>query len=255
MAKPIIGITLDCEEEGSFAASPYYALRKHYSEAILQSGGIPIFLAHEQEIVAEYLAMVDGLLVPGGMADIDPQLYGVTEKHDCTVIIPSRTNFDLTIMRTAFAMHIPILGICAGEQVMNVIFGGTMVQHIPEQIPNHANHYHNMPRHHIAHSVNITEGTILARLVGEDKHEFMVNSHHHQAAATTGSEVIVSARAPDGVIEAIEHSKHPFCLGIEWHPEYMHTEEDRRIMRGFVLAAEQYRIEKRMETLKPKAVD
>jgi putative glutamine amidotransferase len=241
MQKPLIGITLDFEKTGSFSPYPYYALRTHYSRAVAAAGCLPIFFPYEAALIPHYLSMIDGLLVPGGSVDISPALYGEATVHATTKIETIRTDFDAAIFKEALAMQMPILGICAGQQLMNVLFGGTLIQHIPDDIPNAEAHYFDGPRETIAHSVTITPGTLLSTIIGAEHTTIDVNSHHHQAVKTIGKDLIVSAVAPDGVIEAIEHSTHPFCLGIEWHPEFEVTTHDRAIFTAFREAANRYR--------------
>jgi len=254
MAQPIIGISLDSEDVGSFAPSPYYALRKHYSDAISAAGGIPLFFPHDMAHIATYLNLIDGLLVPGGNVDVDPQYYGDEPLHHTTILNPSRTNFDMELMRQAFERGLPIFGICAGQQIMNVLFGGTLYQSLKDQVPNLLPHYHDEPRHALVHRITVVEDSLLGRILHGFSLEFQVNSHHRQAARAIGEHILVSAVASDGVIEAIEHKNHPFCLGVEWHPEYMNTEEDRTIMQAFIAAASRYKASTPLASRKLEAV-
>lgn len=234
---PIIGITLDSEEgsKEAYAPLPWYALRKNYSDAIIACGGVPLHLPHEPSVVAEYAGIVDGLLLTGGDFDIPPSFYGDDSQHEKTITKGSRTDFEMAITREMLRLQKPILGICAGEQLLNVVLGGTLIQHIPDEIPNALEHEQTNPRTEPGHSITIHEGTLLHKVVNTTAME--VNSSHHQAVGKTGEDVIVNAVAPDGVIEGIEYTKHPFCLGVEWHPEYQISEQDTAILKSLIDAA------------------
>lgn len=236
MTKPIIGITLDSEEAGEYSSYPWYALRKDYFSAIAELGGIPIALPYHASLVDDYLTMIDGLILSGGDVDIPPGQYGeATTSHDTLMLKEDRTRFEWTLLETALKRHIPVLGICAGEQLLNAMLGGTLVQHIPDDIPDALEHKQPMPHHEPYHEVTVKEGTLLHRITG--KTTIKTNSHHHQAVRDVGKDLVVNAVASDGVIEGIEHTDHPFCLGIEWHPEYIACEEDRAIMQALIKAA------------------
>ena len=133
------------------------------------------------------------------------------------------------------ALPISVLGICGGEQLLAVAFGGTLVQHIPDAVPNALAHEQPNPRDQAGHAVAVTPGTLLARIVGAPA--MAVNSAHHQAVATPGPGAVVNAVAPDGVIEGIEHPGHRFALGVQWHPEFKVDAQDIAILRAFVDAA------------------
>lgn len=232
---PIIGITLDVEEDNdSYSAYPWYALRKNYVDSVAKFGGTPITLPHILKRVDEYIEMLDGLLMTGGFYDVDPSVYGEKAKSDKVIQKDSRTNFELSIFKKAFDKGIPILGICAGEQIMNVALGGTLIQHIPDVIDNCLEHEQDTPKHETSHIITVDKDSKLHAIVGNDN--FQVNSTHHQAVKAPGNGLKVVATAPDGVIEAIEHESHRFCIGVEWHPEYQSIPEDEKIFEHFVKA-------------------
>lgn len=233
--KPVVGITLDCEEAGGYAALPWYALRRNYAEAVAHHGGVALMIPYQQNAVEHYLGMIDALMVPGGDFDIDPAMFGAKTVHEKVTMKPSRTTFEAGMMRGAIERKMPVLGICAGEQLMNVLLGGTLIQHIPDEVPDCLEHEQKNPRTETSHAIAITKNTLLHKIVGRG--EMQVNSSHHQAVAKVGPDVVVNAVAPDGVIEGIEYTKHPFCLGVEWHPEYEITEGDKAIMAALVKAA------------------
>jgi len=233
-ASPIIGFTLDYEETPTYSKMPWYALRENYCSSVSRFGALPLPLPHEVEKVDAYLDLLDGLVVTGGAFDVSPELYGESSKHETVMTKDRRTKFEFAITRGAIARNIPILGICGGQQLLNVVLGGTLIQHIPDTIANALEHEQKNPRTEPGHEVSVTAGTLLHRIVGKDKIE--VNSAHHQAVAKPAPDSIVDAVAPDGVIEGIEYPKHPFCLGVQWHPEYFVTEADEKIMLAFVNA-------------------
>jgi putative glutamine amidotransferase len=118
---------------------------------------------------------------------------------------------------------------------LNVALGGTLIQHIPDEIPNCVAHRQPNPRNEPGHTVHVIGGTLLHRITGSDT--LGVNSAHHQAVKTAGPGLVIDAVAEDGVVEGIEDPRHRFCLGVQWHPEFEINEADRRIFRAFVEVA------------------
>ncbi|HXQ52048.1 MAG TPA: gamma-glutamyl-gamma-aminobutyrate hydrolase family protein [Stellaceae bacterium] len=235
MAQPIIGLTLDREPPGGYSKThAWYALRENYCTAIAAAGGLPILLPHQPDAAASYLALVQGLVVTGGAFDVDPSLFGATTRHASVTTKDGRTEFELEITRLALAQDRPVLGICGGQQLLNVALGGTLVQHIPDEVPNALAHEQPNPRTEPGHVVRIAAGTLLHRIAGAD--ELEVNSAHHQSVREPGPGVVVDAVAPDGVIEGIEDPLRRFCLGVQWHPEYLISAGDRRIFAAFIAA-------------------
>lgn len=233
-ANPIIGFTLDYEENGGYSKMPWYAIRENYLSSISMFGAIPIALPHETSLVSHYLDLVDGLVITGGAFDVPPGLYGESTVHESVTTKNRRTDFESAMAKGALAQNKPILGICGGEQLLNVILGGKLIQHIPDTIPNALPHEQPNPRTEAGHTVSIIPGTLLHRITGKD--EIPVNSAHHQAVASIGDGVVINSLAPDGVIEGIEYPAHPFCLGVEWHPEYHISPADSKIFAAFVEA-------------------
>lgn len=232
---PVIGFTLDAEKPGGYSKMPWYALRENYTTSVSDQGGIPLGLPHEPALFEHYLKLIDGLVITGGAFDVPPELYGQSTVHKTVTTKERRTAFEYAITKAALSANKPILGICGGQQLLNVILGGTLVQHVPETYPQSTiAHEQPNPRTEPGHTILITEGTLLHRIIGQK--EIAVNSAHHQAVATVGKDVVINAVAPDGVIEGIEYTKHPFCLGVEWHPEYHITPADTKIFTAFVVA-------------------
>jgi putative glutamine amidotransferase len=233
MSPPLIGVTLDSEPAGGWSKLPWYALRQNYCSAVAEAGGVPMALPHEPELAPAYLDRLDGLLVTGGAFDVDPALFGAGAKHASVKTKDRRTAFEYAMVRGALDRDLPILGICGGEQLLAVVLGGTLIQHIPDEVPGALAHEQPNPRTEPGHAVAVSAGTLLARIVGAAP--MAVNSAHHQAVATPGAGV-VNAVAPDGVIEGIEHPGHRFALGVQWHPEYAVDPRDPAIFEAFVAA-------------------
>lgn len=232
--KPVIGIPLDSEDGGGYSKLPWYALRKNYCESVVRAGGIPMLLPHEPSLLDDYLHRIDGLLVAGGAFDIDPAMFGAETRHDTVVLKEERTAFEFGITRAMLDRDRPILGICGGQQLLNVVLGGTLIQHIPDAVPGCLPHEQPNPRTESGHDVAVTVGSLLHRVTGRVR--FPVNSAHHQAAETVGPETVISAVAEDGVIEAIELPSARFCLGVQWHPEYHISPADGAIFDAFLEA-------------------
>jgi putative glutamine amidotransferase len=235
MDAPVIGITLDSEEPGGYSKQPWYAVRQNYCEAVIRAGGVPILLPHEPDQVGRYLGIIQGLVVTGGHFDVDPALFGAASRHVTVKLKSRRTDFELAITRGAVERDLPVLGICGGQQLLNVVLGGSLIQHIPDEVPEALAHEQPNPRTEAGHEVQVRPGSRLGAIVGRT--ELAVNSAHHQAVKETGPGVVVNAVAPDGVIEGIELPGQRFCLGVQWHPEYVISDGDRRLFEAFVAAA------------------
>ncbi len=232
--KPVIGLTLDHEDPGGYSKFPWYAMRENYFSAVARAGGLPIALPHEPEQTAEYLALIDGLVVTGGNFDVDPTLFGAVERHDSVSTKDRRTAFELAITRAAHAADMPALGICGGQQLMNVALGGTLIQHIPDAIPNALAHEQPNPRDEAGHAVALKPDSLLHRIT--ERADMEVNSAHHQSVDAAAPGLKVSALAPDGVIEGIEDPSRRWFIGVQWHPEFAIDVGDVRLFDSFIAA-------------------
>lgn len=215
MNRPTIGITCMVNLQDGRQMQ-----NETYVQAVLKAGGVPLLLpAVEDEAVTEHhLQLIDGLLVSGG-PDIDPQLFGEQPIPALGAVVPVMDDYEMRLLRLALACDKPILGICRGEQVLNAAAGGTLFQDIYSSLSGLLKHRQDAPRPFRSHSISIMPGTKLADILGTT--ETLVNSFHHQAVATAAPGFIVSALAPDGIIEGIESTDHRFVLGVQWHPEGM----------------------------------
>lgn len=235
-SRPVVGITLDAEPPGGYSAYPWYALRCNYADAVANAGGLPLPLPHYAAQAADFLDLIDALVITGGAFDVDPALYGQgAATHPTVQLRQGRTQAEHALLRGALARDMPILGICGGEQLLAVALGGTLIQHIPDAVPGALEHEQKTPRHEPGHSIAIRPGTLLARIVGAET--MAVNSSHHQAVLHPGRGVAINATAPDGIIEGIEDSSRRFCLGVQWHPEFGIDPGDAGIFAALIEAA------------------
>ena len=230
---PVIGIT-HCRK------------LEDYRQSVLHVGGDVRILEPSAGVQAA-LAGIDGLLLTGG-DDVAPVRYGETPHPAIVEVEPERDEFELKLVAEARARDLPIFGICRGVQVLNVAYGGTLVQDIPSQVPGALTHSLDVPPNEpysLAHEVWLDKDTLLAKLMGErlsDTDACEVNSRHHQAVKQVAPGLVVSATAPDGVVEAIEDPAARFCLGVQWHPEnFWRTGEFRPLFEGFLEAAQRPR--------------
>ena len=234
--RPVIGVTLDYEEPGGYSKYSWYALRRNYLDAVAAAGGLPVALPHDAASAGDYLDHIDALLVTGGAFDVDPSLYGDGARHTTVKLKQNRTAAELALTLGALSRDMPVLGICGGQQLLAVALGGTLIQHIPDTIPDALAHEQPNPRHEPGHAVSVVPGTLLHRIVGAT--EMHVNSAHHQAVRDPGRYAIVNAMAADTVIEGVEDPRYQFCLGVQWHPEYFIDRGDRRIFDALIAACQ-----------------
>ena len=231
MRRPRIGLTLDLDE-----GRREYRLARAYADAVLRAGGLPIPIPYGDEGAGAFLALCEGLVVTGGAFDIPPERYGEARRPACGPVKTERTACEWALCEAALAGRIPFLGICGGMQLLNVVRGGSLFQDIIQDT-GLGGHEQPPPRDVPHHGVEITPGTVVARLVGPEP--LAVNSSHHQAVRTPGAGVLVSARALDGMVEAIELPDLPFAVGVQWHPERLASDPRHlEIFRGLVQAAQ-----------------
>lgn len=215
MRKPLILLTPDYEEE-----EERYTLKRSYAEAVLAAGGLPLVVPFGTP-VAECLDLARGVVVTGGAFDIPPEAYGATRREGCGPAKEDRTRFEWELLRLALERDLPVLGVCGGMQLLNVVLGGTLIQDIPTEVPGALPHEQPPPKDRPFHEIRVEEGSLLAEATRGVEGPIAVNTTHHQAVARLGEGLVVTARAPDGVIEGIEAPGRPFVLGVQWHPEAM----------------------------------
>jgi len=231
MKNPIIGITLDFENNGGYSTFPWYAVRENYLTSLYKFGAIPFPLFHETSLNKYIFETLDGLVITGGNFDINPNLYADSDKGSRN-IKDKRTNLEIDLYNKFLETPKPILGICGGEQLINVASGGDLIQDINETIKTDIEHEQSNPRNEVSHEIKVIKKSKLYEITKRNK--IAVNSAHHQSVNNLGKNFISSALAPDGVVEAIEHINHPWCLGLQWHPEFLITSSDIAIIKDFV---------------------
>jgi putative glutamine amidotransferase len=225
---PVIGVTR-CSKLDDYLAS-------------IQQTGARTRVLEVTESARKVIAEVDGILLTGG-GDVDPVFYREDRHPSTDDAEPGRDEFEIDLARRAMAEDVPLLAICRGAQVLNVAAGGTLVQDIPSLIPSDLAHAVSEPKNLDCHDIRIEPGSRLARILGSGiaaACSCRVNSRHHQAVGRPGDGLSVSARAADGVIEAVEAAAARFCIGVQWHPEnFWETGEFRPLFDGFVEAAKE----------------
>ncbi|RWB81194.1 gamma-glutamyl-gamma-aminobutyrate hydrolase family protein [Mesorhizobium sp.] len=231
--RPVIGIVsnFDVEKDGYFCLV-------HYVSAIEKAGAVPIILPYlKEDDVSALLDLVSGLVLTGG-GDFPTELYGAPPHPAVQRMIPERDDFEFALARSAFDRPMPVLGICRGMQMLNVVGGGTIYPHTLDELQNVIDHRDGTPLDKTVHEVQLERDTQLWRLCGAQSSSFRVNSYHHQAVKQLAPEFVVSARADDGVVEAIEAPGRPFMVGVQWHPEWMYDSEPacRNLIDNFARA-------------------
>ena len=215
MIKPIIGIGSDVQSpEGERERAFTYLT---YVEAVRRAGAIPVLIPPQPENAEQLMRELDGFLLAGG-DDCDPAVYGEERHPTVDPMDVRRQANDLALAEAARKHEVPMLGICLGLQVMNIAAGGTLIQDIDSQHDTEIQHA-SIPEDRGRHDVIIEKGTHLAGVL--PALELNVNSSHHQAIRKVGQGLRVTALAPDGIVEGVEDPKHPFYLGVQWHPEDM----------------------------------
>ena len=233
--QPVIGITANYVERDARLADRYYL-------SVVEAGGTPLLIppVADRDVIASTLEHIDGLLLTGG-ADINPLWTGEEPVAELSNINSTRDLPELLATRLAYNRQIPILGICRGIQTLAVALDGKVRQHVASEIK----HSQDAPREELTHSVTIGDGTTLRGIFGGAGRMF-VNSIHHQAVAAPGRRFRVSARAADGVIEAIESIEYKPVIGVQWHPEWL--PEGAPLFKWLIGEARKFRETKQMHS-------
>ncbi|MDO4173953.1 MAG: gamma-glutamyl-gamma-aminobutyrate hydrolase family protein [Eubacteriales bacterium] len=213
-----------------------------YLNGILDAGGIPIILPLTSNMtkLRALFDSVDGILFTGGQ-DVDPASYGEAVRQGCGELCKQRDAMEEELLRLCRIKKKPAYGICRGIQFFNAMLGGTLYQHIPDELPGAVEHHMKPPYDRVAHTVTVERDSLLYHILG--RNEIGVNSYHHQGVKELAPSLTASAWAPDGLIEAIEDRRHPFFLATQWHPEFFWEKDDssRRLFHAFVRACDQCR--------------
>ena len=219
MKRPVIGITAshDTEHDKLFINSVYL-------RAIRNAGGIPMIFPMEvtEDDLRDLVTLTDGVLFTGG-DDIHPFLYGEETDAKCGNVSQPRDSMEMALVPLVMEFGKPIFGICRGIQILNTAMGGTLYQDIPSQFQSELSIAHRQPFAYKvpSHTVDITPGTLLSRILGEEHASIAVNSMHHQAIKDVAPGLEVCGYAPDKMIEAVYAPDYPFLLGVQWHPEHL----------------------------------
>jgi putative glutamine amidotransferase len=227
--RPLIGIsTRALDKDGR------YALAARYVTCITKAGGDPVLLPPEGIEVASLLARMDGLVLSGG-GDISSDLYGGLPHHETYGVDINRDRTEILAVKYAIEYKLPLLGICRGIQIMNVALGGTLIEHIPDLMGEDVRH--RLPDDKESfHSVKLTPHSLTAQIFGVA--DMDVLSFHHQAIRETAASLKETAVAPDGIIEAVERTDHPFFIGVQWHPELSDSDPiQQKLFSAFIEAA------------------
>lgn len=225
--KPVIAIPL----AGKDPFRKY--MNSKYVKSLNRAGAKVRWIELANPDIIDIMLQCDGLLMPGG-GDVDPKYYGQTITEKCGKPFPLRDEVEMKMLEAFLPTGKPILGICRGEQVMNVFMGGSLHQDIKgTQTCSHSN---NPCKYKGIHGITVAEGTKLHDILGLTHLD--VNSMHHQAVDAVGNGLVATAVSEDGFIEAIEKPDHPFYIGVQWHPEHMskRTKRQRSIFTAFVNA-------------------
>ncbi|MDX2160065.1 MAG: gamma-glutamyl-gamma-aminobutyrate hydrolase family protein [bacterium] len=240
--RPLIGIT---SSHITINGNPYNRMYQRNAAAVAAAGGIPVYIPTDldEATLRELYERLDAVLLPGG-PDVDPNEYGAHRHPTVTDsrIDAKRDAVELTLARWQLEDDRPTFGICRGHQVLNVALGGTLIQDIPDQVKSTLAHDQpdGDPRSKHAHTITIAPSSRLASILGTT--ETTVNSLHHQSVERPAPGTLVSAHAPDGVVEAIEVPEKRFMISVQWHPEDLYEGDDmmKRLFQAFVDAAADY---------------
>ncbi|MGB7755054.1 MAG: gamma-glutamyl-gamma-aminobutyrate hydrolase family protein [Salinisphaera sp.] len=234
MRQPLIGLTTyGCNDRGR------HELPAEYSESVVRAGAVPVLLppVGGRELAESWLERLDGVILTGG-GDLDPALYGGHEHPTVYNLDPARDTAEMAVARAALERSLPILAICRGLQVVNTVLGGTLYEDLPAEFESAVAH-RVIPHTPTRHGVRVEPGTRLASILGASETESV--SWHHQGIRSLGEGLKPIAHADDGLIEAAELPAHPWCIGVQWHPE-LSAAEDRAQQRLFDAFVEQARL-------------
>lgn len=232
--RPVVGITTYAEPSVRWGTwdLPAALIPLAYVSALESAGALVLLLPPSEERIEEMLDVLDGILFSGG-SDLDPETYGHEAHPETNAVRPERDRSELALLGAALERDMPVLAVCRGSQVLNVVRGGDLVQHLPDLLGSER-HKHT-PGAFADHEVELHEGTRVASLLGE---RAAVKSHHHQGFGRVGEGLVEAAHADDGTLEALEDPSKRFAVGVLWHPE---EGADAALFVGLVEAAVEYR--------------
>jgi putative glutamine amidotransferase len=243
MIRPVIGICTALERaRWGMWDQQAVLLSRSYVEAVQHAGGLVVMLPPDEHLLddpGEALDLLDGLMLAGG-ADIDPSSYGEQPHPQTLDTVPERDRFEIALVRAAIERDLPVLGICRGMQLINVAYGGTLLQHLPERFGHHEHLRVPGTFDGADHDVELVDGSLAANAARETHHA--TKSHHHQGVDRLGEGLRISgSSAMDGLPEAIEMPSRRFVLGVQWHPE---ADRTSHVVRALVAEATQHMSER-----------
>lgn len=236
---PLIGITCEAVSNRKDFADYDLLCDHRYATAITEAGGHPVLLpiAHRRSLLNRYLEGIDGLVIVGG-DDLDPSWYGEKPKRRTKVAFLQRSEFEANLYKAGVHRRLPILGICYGMQLINVIEGGTLFQHL--KIPKKGPIVDHEGKKNGSHRVQVLPGTKLGKVLGVGSKK--VATEHHQGIRTLAPSFIPAALAADGLVEAMESPTMPRVFAVQWHPERrLGSRTTNRLFKAFVKACFEYK--------------
>jgi putative glutamine amidotransferase len=236
---PRIGITMRLE-----LTTDRFYLGRDYSEAVEAAGGLPVHISliANRDYISATLDQLDGILLPGSDSDVDPLRYGAEPHPKLGSVVTIKDETDLLVLEEVEKRNLPLFAICFGMQILNVFRSGTLIQDIGSQITKAIKHEQGAPRDRASHRIKLGDGSLLSVLAKSEA--ALVNSHHHQALEKVGRDLVETAWAADGLIEAVEDPRaERFVLGVQWHPELGWRDDplSQMLFARFVSAARERR--------------
>ena len=239
--RPIIGLPTMSDHDAAGLHAPRFGLNQSYNTAVMAAGGVPLLIPHleDADSLRQVYDLLDGLLLPGGV-DIHPRFYGEEPHARLDPTDEGVDRIETTLLRWALADDKPVFGICRGEQVLNVVMGGSLWQDLPSQyatVFDHRESFKRKVRDYLAHDVRIDPHSRLAGIVNSGR--VWVNTSHHQAIRRLAPGLRATAWSPDDLIEAVESPDHTFVLAVQWHPEELVRKHEwaRNLFAALVQAA------------------
>ena len=244
MRRPVIGIATQTLPGVPGERQPCWLMGRSYVEELRKVGGVPWvipLIPHDEGTLHEIFSRLNGVFVTGGV-DVDPTRYGESKSPLCGTIDPDRDAVELMLLKHAMERNLPVLAVCRGIQILNVMGGGTLYQDVSAMVPAALKHdYFPTPeqpsRKYLAHDITVKSGSKLGRILGDGV--VPVNSMHHQAIKDLAPGLAPTAFAPDGIIEGVEGTGDQYVIAVQWHPEELTDTQPgmKRLFTTFIDAA------------------
>lgn len=237
--RPVIGITSAPREARTpVGYMPHETVSEAYVQSLVEAGAAAVILPVHGVSADDVVSRLDGIALTGG-GDIDPSLYGRTPRPETEGVDPTRDRFETDLIRMAVERDMPLLAICRGIQMLNVALGGTLFQDVGSEVGTDIKHMDEERWKEHSHRVRLESDSIVGGIIGE---EVEVNSLHHQAVDRPAPDLRAVGWSPDGLVEAVEAPGLRFCVGLQWHPEYLGAEHRSfGVIESFVRSAREAR--------------